>query len=249
MLERLNSETAVAVPSVPMTPLSSCRRYREVGLDRSVILEWLRQIVCLQRVCVGTLLSSRRSSVHLARHGWRFQLGVARSGGFLSERLQCELLEMTALTTEMTTTIPLTHADCRVYWHCSHNMRQVLCNGTASVCLFVSPSVRPSACPIYRPLHSARWVCCCAPGGQEISIDSAGRRSTAHSSTGFSSKCEQCHIVSWRRKLTTDLLFTAVLSLTSFTGSLIDVRACTRQQVICKCRCENCLRRNGEQSF
>jgi len=39
MLERLNSETAVAVPSVPMTPLSSCRRYREVGLDRSVILE------------------------------------------------------------------------------------------------------------------------------------------------------------------------------------------------------------------
>ena len=34
----------------------------------------------------------------------------------------------------------------------------------------------------------------------------AGRRyrSTANRSTAFSSKCEQCHVVSWRRKLNTD---------------------------------------------
>jgi len=32
-----------------------------------------------------------------------------------------------------------------------------------------------------------------APGGQEISIDSGGRR--APSNTALSSKCEQCHVV------------------------------------------------------
>ena len=39
--------------------------------------------------------------------------------------------------------------------------RRVLCNGRASVRLSVCPIIRPS------PLR----VCCCAPGGQQISID------------------------------------------------------------------------------
>jgi len=64
-------------------------------------------------------------------------------------------------------------------------MRPGLCNGAVSV----RPSVRPSICPIYRPALSAlRRVCCCGPGGHEISIDSGGRRTP--SSTAPSSKCE-----------------------------------------------------------
>ena len=55
---------------------------------------------------------------------------------------------------------------------------------------------------------SMRRVCWCGPGGQEMSIDSGGRH--VSSSTAFSSKCEQCHLVSWRRKLNTDLF---ILSL------------------------------------
>ena len=73
------------------------------------------------------------------------------------------------------------------YLH-SHIMWQDLCNSTVSVHLPV--------CPIYQPLQ--QQVCCCGPSRQEISIGHC--RSTACSSKG-----EQCHVVSWRMKLKTDL--------------------------------------------
>ena len=68
------------------------------------------------------------------------------------------------------------------FWHWSHGMRQVLCDGTVSICV--------SVCfPIGR-CKPLRRVCCCGPGGPEISIDRYGRQarrsSTAHSSTGRS---------------------------------------------------------------
>jgi len=77
--------------------------------------------------------------------------------------------------------------------HCSHSMRQALCNGTVSVRLSVRLSTAAAAC--------RRRVCCWAPRLQRTSIDSGGRSSSA-----VSSKCEQCRVVSRRRKLNTDLL-------------------------------------------
>ena len=48
-------------------------------------------------------------------------------------------------------------------------------------------------------------VCCCAPGGQEISVDccTAGAQQLQRRS----SKCEQCRVDSWRRKLNTWINF------------------------------------------
>ena len=48
-------------------------------------------------------------------------------------------------------------------WH----VEQGLCNGTVAV--------RASVCPIYRPLQQRAAVCCWAPRGQELLIDSGGR--------------------------------------------------------------------------
>jgi len=73
--------------------------------------------------------------------------------------------------------------------------------------LFFGGEVRsayaPNAPPAYTGLPSfdrctpLQRVCCCGPGGQEISIDSGGRRAPQqHSSTAFKDKCEQCHVVS-----------------------------------------------------
>ena len=56
---------------------------------------------------------------------------------------------------------------------------QGLCNGRASV----RPSVRLSVClsvPAIDHCNSVRRVCCCGPGGQEISIDRGGRRFPQH---------------------------------------------------------------------
>ena len=78
------------------------------------------------------------------------------------------------------------------YWHCSRSVQQSLCNGTVSVRL----SVRLSIQSVDRCLPLRR-VCCCGNGGQKISVD--------RSSTALSSKCKQCHVVDWRRKLNTDL--------------------------------------------
>ena len=61
--------------------------------------------------------------------------------------------------------------------------KQGLCIGPASVCPSVPSSLR---------------VCCCAPGGQEISIDccTAG----AQQQWRRSSKCEQCHVHKRQRR-------------------------------------------------
>ena len=89
--------------------------------------------------------------------------------------------------------------------------RQGQCNGTASVRLSV-PSV--DRC------HSVRRVCCCGPREQAISIDCCTarlqqarplfgpylQRRGGWQHGGINSKCEQCHVVSGRRKLNTDLL-------------------------------------------
>jgi len=90
---------------------------------------------------------------------------------------------------------------------------QGLRNGWASV----RPSVRLSV-PWFARRTPLLRVCCCGPDGQAISIDSGGRRarqqrrrSTALSSTAFSSKREQCHVDSWRRRLNTDWLLQVIL--------------------------------------
>jgi len=62
--------------------------------------------------------------------------------------------------------------------------------GRLSVCLSV-PSIDSS--------NDGRRVCCCAPCGQEISIDSCGRR--AARAPALSRKCGQRHVDSRRRRL------------------------------------------------
>ena len=72
------------------------------------------------------------------------------------------------------------------------------------------PSVRPSVCPSVRPFGRRATLCrfaavcpaeisinCCTAGGMAVS---SSRRSTVRSS-----KCEQCRVVSSRRKLHTDV--------------------------------------------
>ena len=70
---------------------------------------------------------------------------------------------------------------------CLHSMQSRVSETVErpSVCLSVPPIIRP-------PL---RWVCCCAAGRQEISIDccTAGAQQQLRRSTMLSSKCEQCH--------------------------------------------------------
>ena len=79
-------------------------------------------------------------------------------------------------------------------------LRQSLCKGTVSV--------RLSVCPIYRPLQQRAagllpWAW--RTGDIDRQRRPSAPRSTAHSSTAFSSKCEQCHVVSRRRKLNADV--------------------------------------------
>ena len=50
-------------------------------------------------------------------------------------------------------------------------------------------------------------VCCWVPDRRAISIDSSRHRHC----TVLSSKCEQCHVYSWRRKLNADFLIVAEL--------------------------------------
>ena len=53
---------------------------------------------------------------------------------------------------------------------------------------------------------SVRRVCCCGPGGQEISMTAARPQQRRRSSTAVSSKCEQCHVYSRRRRLNAIIL-------------------------------------------
>ena len=90
-----------------------------------------------------------------------------------------------------------TYSSC---WPCPHIMQSRVY--AAVRC----PSVRLSV-PFARCI-SVRRVCCCGPGGCEISIDccTAGAAAARGRSTARSSKCGQCHVFSVRRKLNTDLL-------------------------------------------
>jgi len=76
--------------------------------------------------------------------------------------------------------------------------------------------VRPSVClsvPSDRRTLQLR-VCCCGPGGQEISIDccTAGGQQQRRRSTARSSKCGQCHVVSQGTRPNTDL-FKTILTI------------------------------------
>jgi len=78
------------------------------------------------------------------------------------------------------------------YWYCPRSMHVYV--------TVPCPSVRPSV-PFAR-CSSVLRVCCCGPGGREISIDccTAG----AAEARGRSSKCGQCHVYCSRTKLNTD---------------------------------------------
>jgi len=76
-------------------------------------------------------------------------------------------------------------------------MRRGLCNGTVSVRLSVRLS-QLSTAAAFRAAGLQLWA-----RRAGISIDSGGR-TVPHSSTAHSSKCGQCHVVSWRMKLNTD---------------------------------------------
>jgi len=77
-----------------------------------------------------------------------------------------------------------------------------LWNCRASVCLSACLSVCLSVCPShFRPPYVRRC------GGFAAAFCPAARRYRSIAARpALSSKCEQCHVVSWRRQLNTDLL-------------------------------------------
>ena len=84
--------------------------------------------------------------------------------------------------------------------------------GRPSVCLSVRPPVRPFvrlSVSSIRPPHAAvAGICCCGPGSQQISSDCCTTGGPAVSSSRAAARragCGQCHVVSRRRKLKTDL--------------------------------------------
>ena len=81
------------------------------------------------------------------------------------------------LTSEKNVIYVFSNTECGIYdkcCHCSHIMRQCVCNGTVSVC--------PSVCSIHLPLQQRAAGCCCGPDRQATSIGKAARcrSSTAH---------------------------------------------------------------------
>ena len=77
-----------------------------------------------------------------------------------------------------------------------------------SVCLSVCPSIPSFSCCMLLWL-----VCCCGPGWQEMSINccAAGTPQQPGHSMEHSSKCGQCHVVSWRRKLNTNSCYATLM--------------------------------------
>jgi len=88
-------------------------------------------------------------------------------------------------------------------------------------------SVRPSVCPSVpscshcTPLHR---VCCCLPSRQKMWINCymTGGQPQARHSTAHSSKCGQFLVVSWRRKLNTDL-FLVCFRIDVFFAVFLDI--------------------------
>ena len=91
--------------------------------------------------------------------------------------------------------MPPAYQHCLLSMHCAE---QGLCNGQASVCM--------SVCPVIHPLHSAAAGLPLCARRQEISFDccTAGAQQQRRHSMALSSKCEQCYVYSWRRKLNID---------------------------------------------
>jgi len=83
-------------------------------------------------------------------------------------------------------------ANCTVETHDTAT-EQALCNGRVSVRLCV--------CSIYQPLqqHAAGLLLVAL-----TAADVEGPAATSHSSTAVSSKCEQCHVYSRRRRLNSE---------------------------------------------
>ena len=112
------------------------------------------------------------------------------------------------------------------------------------------PSVRLSVCPSvtsFARSRNVRRVCCLAPYRREISIDFGGRRPPGaqqqrHNSTGcctaLSSKCEQCHIYSWRRKLDSDLFIDRQTDVQSVCACIqrVGVESAKVVQLLCQRR-------------
>ena len=88
------------------------------------------------------------------------------------------------------------------YWHCSHSIT-VTYPHIVAACSRVYVTVRcPSVCPSASQISTAAAAC-----GGFAAVSPAGRRYRSIAARPvLSSNCEQCHVVSWRWKLNTDLL-------------------------------------------
>ena len=97
------------------------------------------------------------------------------------------------------------------------------------------PSVRPSVFPVYRPLQHAACGGFAAVGPARAGdIDRLLQQATAHSSTAVSGKCEQCHVVSRRTKLTTDvllLILSTLLVVVVVAGEYLEVSPLTKNDL------------------
>ena len=85
------------------------------------------------------------------------------------------------------------------FWHSSRRGWQGLCNGTVSVCQSCLSATACRCSGFAAEVRAARRARCTAAVARH-------HNSTAHSSTAYSSRCGQWHVVSWRRKLNTDSL-------------------------------------------
>jgi len=122
--------------------------------------KWNCAIDCLFSITVGTV--ARRCVLSVQAAQWQYRTLVTSAWSECVTIVDFSLM----MNSECVKSVWLL-TDC---WHCSHSMWQGLCNSTLSTCLSVCLSV-PSvdACML-------RWVCCCGPSGQEISISSGGHR-------------------------------------------------------------------------
>jgi len=149
------------------------------------------------QLCIST-----KTTYYCVSTGWMYTDIAYTMCNFMrlyssADRIISRLVERISTIKVKVTVWTLAHY---AYWRCPHRMR-------SRVYVTVGrPSVRLSPCPSVPPFclrTPLPRVCCCGPGEQEISIDccTAGAQQQSRRS-----KCGQCHVVSCRRKLNTDLL-------------------------------------------
>ena len=92
------------------------------------------------------------------------------------------------------------------YWHSWDSVLSRVCVAVKRPS--VSPPVCPSVCPIRPPNTAAAGLLLGAqrPGDSNLLLHSR-RSAAAVLQQAHSNICGQCHVVSWRRKLNSDLLF------------------------------------------